>query len=176
MFLHEETINFLKFVLVGIVFAVIFDFFRAYRKYKKVKKSFVIIQDIIFLTIVFCITTIVMLNFLNAEIRIYHFFAIVAGICIYLSTISKLVIQIYIEFLKASKAILKFIFLPINLIKEISTKILKKVEKISKKGCNKFKNVVFNICTKIKSLFNNKNVLKDKKIKVKRVKIKRQKR
>lgn len=175
MVLEAETLNFIKFIFIGIIFAIIFDFFRAYRKYKKVNKSFVILQDIIFLFIIFLITTITMIYFLDSEIRIYHFLAVIIGISIYIPILSKHIIKVYISFFKVSHSIFLFVLLPIKLIKEISTKILQKTRKFVKYGCNKSKYMVLNIYMKMKSLFKKIAPKKLKKTKVKRVKLKKTK-
>ena len=38
MYVSNQVIDFIEFVLIGVLIASIFDFFRAYRKIKKVKE------------------------------------------------------------------------------------------------------------------------------------------
>ena len=47
----EQLIDFLQFVLIGVIISIIFDFFRSYRMNKKVSNISVMIQDILFFVI-----------------------------------------------------------------------------------------------------------------------------
>ena len=52
----EQLIDFFQFIMIGIVISLIFDMFRAYRAIKHRKSTFsVMLQDIIYFTIVTCI-------------------------------------------------------------------------------------------------------------------------
>ena len=48
----SHIVEFLKFVLIGGIIGIIFDFFRAYRKNKKVSTFVVTLQDIIYFLII----------------------------------------------------------------------------------------------------------------------------
>ena len=52
MYVSNQVIDFIEFVLIGVLIASIFDFFRAYRKIKKVSTLTVMIQDSIYFIIV----------------------------------------------------------------------------------------------------------------------------
>ena len=53
----SHIVEFLKFVLIGGIIGIIFDFFRAYRKNKKVSTFVVTLQDIIYFLIIFIVVT-----------------------------------------------------------------------------------------------------------------------
>ena len=73
----EQSKEFIEFVALGILIALIFDFFRAYRKYKKVNYIGVIFQDIIFFLIVSLIIIFSIVYILDSNIRIYIFLAVI---------------------------------------------------------------------------------------------------
>lgn len=73
----EQSTEFIEFVFIGILIALVFDFFRAYRKYKKVNYIGVIFQDIIFFLIVSIIIIFSIIYILDSNIRIYIFLAVI---------------------------------------------------------------------------------------------------
>lgn len=88
MELHQETISFLTFILVGVIYGIIFDFFRALRKVKKPKDFVVSIQDILYFIIVGIILVVTMCTRTLNGIRIYSILSILLGVVIYMSTLS----------------------------------------------------------------------------------------
>ena len=97
----NQVMNFLQFITIGIIIALIFDFFRAYRTRKKVSNFSVMIQDIIYFFIVTIIIVFSIVNFLDSSLRLYVFIAIVIGIMIYISILSKFILKIYDAFFKS---------------------------------------------------------------------------
>ena len=47
MYVSNQLIDFLEFVVVGAIIGIVFDFFRGYRKIKNVSTITVVIQDVI---------------------------------------------------------------------------------------------------------------------------------
>lgn len=89
-------------ILVGVILALIFDFFRLMRRKGKIKNIVVYLQDVLYWIIV---TFIIILSaFLtnNGELRGYMFFGYIIGAIFYLLIFSKL-------FLKISGSIIDFI-------------------------------------------------------------------
>ena len=150
MELKSETINFLTFVIVGIVLGIVFDFFRAMRKIKKYSTRVVYLQDIIFFIITGLIISSVLIYKLQYDLRIYLFFAIILGVIIYIVTFSRHVVRVLISLIRTSKTIFLFMLLPLQLLNNVwnslNYKIFRDIKrylsKIKEKCCNKFFNMV----------------------------------
>lgn len=142
MELKEETITFFIFILLGIIVGIIFDFFRAIRKVKKCKEKYVYLQDILFFLITGVVLSSALIYILADEIRLYLFVSLFLGIVIYMSTISIFIMKIFVRIIKISDEIIKFIFLPLKLYKDIFMTIYDFLLKKCKKYCNKFHNVI----------------------------------
>ncbi len=132
MYVSNQVIDFLEFVLIGVLIASIFDFFRAYRKIKKVSTLAVMIQDIIYFIIVTIVIIFSIIKLLDSQIRLYVFLGILIGSSIYFSTISMYVMKVYMLFFNMLKKIISTIFLPVLLSLQIITKLVKKVKKNEK--------------------------------------------
>lgn len=137
MVLHSETIDFLIFVLVGFIFSIIFDFFRAIRKFKKVKTNTVYIQDIIYFTIIGVILLITITTFLTQTFRIYLLLSIILGVFIYIGVFGNKILKLFIKILSFGDKILQFIFLPIEALIQVYEKQIKKYKKIVVNCCKK---------------------------------------
>ena len=149
-----QLIEFFQFVAIGIVIALIFDFFRAYRKYKKVSNKGIILQDILFFSIVSVIIIFSIIYILDSNIRLYILLAVLVGILSYISILSKFFLKIYSFIISAFFDTISFIFLPIKLNLQIILKIYNFFKKIFKKCCKKFFYVISCLCNKLnKSLF-----------------------
>lgn len=150
MQISDELITFFKFVSVGIIISVIFDFFRACRKMRKTSSIVVVIQDIIFFFIATVITTISIITMLDSNIRVYVFFAIILGCLIYLSLFSKMIIKLEMIFLKQIGSIISVFFTPIFLNLQIFIIICKFFKKNIQKCCKKFLYMLSLICKFVK--------------------------
>lgn len=155
----EQLINFLYFIVTGIILSIIFDIFRILRKTIKTSDTITNIEDVLFgvITGIIILTSIFLFN--NGELRFYIFLGIIIGITFYIIFISKYFIRINVALINFIKKIiilttkpfiflLKFIkrlfFKPISFIciniKLLSKKIFinfKKATKINKKAINK---------------------------------------
>jgi hypothetical protein len=174
MNLSSQTIDFMQFMIVGGLLAIVFDIFRAYRRYKKTSRKFVMIQDIIFFLIALLILIFSIVLLLDNSLRLYLFIAIFLGILIYLNFFSKFVIKIYINIFKLYNRVLIFFLLPFNLVFQVFKEIYIFLKKIVKKTCIIGKYVIFYMynkirCVKIRFLkFNIQKRVKDGKFKKKK--------
>lgn len=157
----EQLVEFFDFVVIGIIIALIFDFFRAYRKYKKSTNISVVIQDILFFLIVTVLIMFSMVYILNSSIRLYIFLAILVGIMLYIACFSKYFLKIYDIIINFFVESIKFIFLPINVVLQCLYVLAKFFRKIIKKCCKMFFYMIF----LIRKMFNFKKVKTNKKCK-----------
>lgn len=119
------------FIITGLCIGLLFDFFRIQRKVFKTVDFVTYIQDILFWILSGIIVIIVVMKYTNGEIRMYMMSGMVLGILIYMSIISKYIINI-------NTAILKYIIAFFNLL----LYPFKKICKILKKSWKKKKNMV----------------------------------
>ncbi|MEG2310587.1 MAG: spore cortex biosynthesis protein YabQ [Clostridia bacterium] len=167
MFVTEQLIDFSQFIFIGIIIAVMFDFFRAYRKYKKVSTFTVIVQDIIYFILATLVVVIAIIFILNSNIRLHIFIALFIGFLLYISLLSKYIMKIYMLLFATFSTIFDIIITPIKLLIQFFQKLCNIFGKISTKCCKKFIYVLsflHNVVIKIKSIF-----LKCRKIKTKEV-------
>lgn len=135
--LCNETIIFLTFVLIGCIFSIVFDFFRAIRKYNKMDRRNVYIQDILYFIIITIILLVAILNIRQDVFRLYLIVAIVLGIIIYISIIGNKVRDIFVSIFKVSHKIKQFIFIPLELFGTLFEKQIKILKKIIVNCCKK---------------------------------------
>ena len=135
----EQLINFIYFIITGMLLSIVFDVFRILRKSFKTSDLITNIEDILF----GIITGIIILNsiflFNNGELRLYIFIGIVVGIIIYMLFISKYFIKINVAIINFIKKIIILLTKPFK----ISFKFIKRIF---------FKPISF-ICINIKLLF-----------------------
>ena len=126
--IQNQTYVFLCSLFVGVILAVIFDFFRILRRKGNTKNYIVYIQDIIYWIIVTFV--IIMSAFItnDGELRGYMFIGYILGAIIYIVTISRYI-------LKSVNKLLDFIEKTLNKIKEILHKIMQKF-KFNNKNVN----------------------------------------
>ena len=105
--LSQEEI-FIKFLIIGTIISMIFEFFRRLRFHFKTTDLVTFIQDIIFTLIsgFIIIKNIIDLN--NGKIRFYIILGIIFGILIYSLTLKKVYVIILDVLVKICKKILKF--------------------------------------------------------------------
>ena len=159
MSLSEETITFLVFVVMGMVFSVIFDVFRAIRKVKKMKNMTIYFQDILYFLIIGTILLLIIINYMNTELRVYLILAIILGVIIYISTVGNLVMNLLSTLMKLSGKLMEFLLLPITIYTTIFAKQINILKKYVIKCCKKISNMInlnhikkkFKTFTKIKT-------------------------
>lgn len=146
-----QIIEFFNFVLIGIILALVFDFFRAYRKYKgKSSNISIIFQDILYFFIATIIIVISLVYVLNSSIRAYIFLAIILGIMTYITVLSSYIMKIYCLVISSFLNTVKFIFLPIILQFSLLKNMCNFLIKYIKKCCKKFFYMIFFICKGIR--------------------------
>lgn len=134
----KQIIEFIEFSFIGILLAIIFDFFRAYRKFKTPTSKATIIQDIIYFLIAMVIVTLSVINILDSNFRLYIIIAVMFGVLIHINIFSKFAIKLFIMFFKTSESIFEFLNITLTFYKQILIKILRLFKKIVKKCCKKF--------------------------------------
>lgn len=144
-----QLMDFLQFILIGIIVSIIFDFFRAYRIVKKNNNFSVFFQDFIYFFIVTLIIILSIVYVLDTELRLYIFIAIILGIGIYISLFSKYFLFCYDKIFKLVFKIFDFILLPIYLVSSVLKIISNFFSKKLKKCCKKFFYVISLICIKL---------------------------
>lgn len=138
MSVTKQFIEFVEFTCIGIILAIIFDFFRAYRKFKTPTNKSTIIQDIIYFIIATVIVVLGVINILESNFRVYVIIAILFGVAIHINKFSKHTIKLFIIFFKTSESIFEFLNITLTFYKQILAKILNLFKKILKKCCKRF--------------------------------------
>ena len=135
---QNQSYLFLVFTLTGVTIGILFDFFRILRKAIKTPNFVTYIEDILFWILTGLLILYNIWYFNDGEIRIYMFLGIIIGLLIYMSTISKPIIQIFSKVLEIIINILKIPFRVISIVfGKISTKILSIFANFTKKFTNK---------------------------------------
>lgn len=148
----NQLIEFIQFILIGLVISVIFDFFRAYRVAKKPNNLIVFIQDFIYFFIVTIIIICSIINVSDSSLRFYIFIALILGISIYMSVLSQFFMKLYDKIFKVINFIFDLFILPLKLLFQFMQKIYKFFEKYIKKCCKMFLYMVSLICNKLLKL------------------------
>lgn len=138
MSVTKQFIEFVEFICIGMILAIIFDFFRAYRKFKTPTNKSTIIQDIIYFVIATIIVVLGVVNILESNFRVYIIIAVLFGVVIHINKFSKYTIKLFIIFFKTSESIFEFLNITLAFYKQILTKILNLFKKILKKCCKSF--------------------------------------
>jgi len=142
MTLSEETTVFLVFVVMGMLFSVVFDLFRAVRKVRKLKNRTIYIQDIMYFLIIGTILLWLIITYMNTELRLYLIFAIILGVVIYISTVGNMVVNVLVKLMKFSKEIICFLVLPLTIYMALFEKQIGILKKYVIKCCKKIKYMV----------------------------------
>ena len=92
----NQAYLFLIFTLNGVLIGLLFDFFRILRKTFKTANLITYIEDIVFwimtgISIIFC-----MYNFSDGNLRLFMFLGLIFGIIIYMLTLSKIIIKLFV--------------------------------------------------------------------------------
>lgn len=157
MSLCSETIKFLIFVAVGIIFSIIYDFFRALRKIKKRKTLVVCMQDILYFIIIGIVLLLVVLNINGDTFRLYIIIAMVLGIVTYISIVGNKIMHFFYYIFKCSNVFIEFIFLPVKVYLVVFNKQVKKIEKYVIMCCKKISYMIKFYHKKVKLAFSKRN-------------------
>ncbi len=119
----EQLINFIYFIITGVILSIIFDIFRVLRRAFKTSDIITNIEDVIFgiLTGIIMLASIFLIN--NGELRLYIFIGIAIGIILYMLFISK-------YFIKINVSVINFIKKGISLVTKPFIFLLKIIKKV----------------------------------------------
>ena len=163
MGLHRETISFLAFTILGNIYGILFDYFRALRKVKKRRDIIVSIQDIVYFVIVGIVLILFMYIYMKESLRMYLIFSVVLGLVIYISIVGNKVRDIFVKLINGYNKFVNFIFLPFEMFRQIFAKQINFFKNLANKCCKKILYVInFNYCKliTIKKKLNTKEVEK----------------
>lgn len=145
----NQAYLFLIFTLNGVCIGLIFDLFRILRKSFKTSNLIIYIQDILFWIFTGISIVFFMYNYSDGSIRLYMILGLILGFLLYLLTISKYIIKVFVIIICIIKRIIirsiNIINMPIqftkNLIKKTVVKhsytLFLKVQQIFTKHFNK---------------------------------------
>ena len=153
MYVSSELLEFLDFLLIGVLISFIFDFFRAFRRVRKVSFIVVAVQDIIYFLIITVILIFSIIFLLNTSIRLYIFLAVLSGILIYATFFSKHIIKFYMKIFKMTRRIFVFLAMPLKLTVQILIKIYNFFKKYIKKCCKMFRSMILIVCKRLNNIF-----------------------
>ena len=142
MHIQSETITFMYFVLIGVIFTIIFDFFRALRKIKKPTNNIVIAQDILYFVIITIVLIISILNINEEVFRLYLIIAIILGMLLYALLVANKVRNLFVILINKLYGVVDFVFLPVKVHIMFLGSICKKIKKCVKLCCKKKKDMI----------------------------------
>lgn len=124
----SQAFIFVIFIINGILIAFIFDLFRISRKTFKTPDWLTYVEDISFWLISCIILAYSIYTYNNGAIRLYMFIGLIIGAIIYIITISKYVIKIFVTVIDKIKHILQIIAkcaaFPVKLVLKWGRKLL----------------------------------------------------
>ncbi len=127
-FVASQIQTFIIFILIGIIIALIFDFFRILRKSFYTPDWLTYVEDILFWIITCIILAFSIYKYNNGEIRFYMFIGVIIGAILYIISLSKYIVKIFVCIIKKIKdwinLIVYYLFLPIKLIGKIIKRII----------------------------------------------------
>ena len=149
MILPNYYQNVIVFAILGLISGILFDFFRSFRKASTSKSDFIVIlQDIIYLTIITICIILSIYYFIDDDIRLYMIVSFILSIYVYEKLVSKYIICFFTAFLKKISSIISFV-ITIKIHLEFSKKIIIFLHKFVKKCCIKIIYMVTYICKKL---------------------------
>ncbi len=152
MSLQIETINFLIFVVMGMLFSLIFDVFRAIRKINMPKKNIINLQDVIYFIIIGTMLVFVIVNMQGEVLRLYLILAIVIGAILYTLVAKNYIRNLFIILINKMSGIIQFIFLPLKIHYMFLCKVCKKIKKCVKVSCKRKSDMIEFYHKKVKNV------------------------
>ena len=104
----SQALNFLYSIILGLIFASAYDFFRSLRIVKSHTAIMVFFEDVIYFSVLSMVTFVFLLSVTNGEVRGYVLFGIIIGFLFFIFTVSK-------YYIIALTFLLKVFFKAINL-------------------------------------------------------------
>ncbi len=152
MSLQSETINFFIFVVAGMFFSLLFDFFRALRKINRPNKNILNIQDIIYFIIVGIILILLIINMNGEVLRIYLILAIILGVILYTLVVRNNIRDLFVILINKMVGVIQFIFLPLKIHYMFLCMVCKKIKKCVKLSCKKKSDMIEFYHKKVKNV------------------------
>ena len=112
--IYTQLQLFFIFLINGLLIGLLFDFFRILRKAIKTADFITYVEDALFWILTGFIILYSIFTYNNGEIRLFMFLAIILGILIYLTFISKIILSISLGIINVVKKIFSIVF---NIIK-----------------------------------------------------------
>ena len=163
--IYTQVQLFFIFLINGLLIGLLFDFFRILRKAMKTADFITYIEDALFWVLTGFIILYSIFTYNNGEIRLFMFLAIILGLLIYLTFISKIILSISLGIINVIKKILGTVF---NIIKIPLHFFMKMIKKLF---LNPISFIIINIRNYFTKSFKNfSNILKKVKISNKFVK------
>lgn len=163
--IYTQVQLFFIFLINGLLIGLLFDFFRILRKAMKTADFITYIEDALFWGLTGFIILYSIFTYNNGEIRLFMFLAIILGLLIYLTFISKIILSISLGIINVIKKILGTVF---NIIKIPLHFFMKMIKKLF---LNPISFIIINIRNYFTKSFKNfSNILKKVKISNKFVK------
>ena len=163
--IYTQVQLFFIFLINGLLIGLLFDFFRILRKAMKTADFITYIEDTLFWVLTGFIILYSIFTYNNGEIRLFMFLAIILGLLIYLTFISKIILSISLGIINVIKKILGTVF---NIIKIPLHFFMKMIKKLF---LNPISFIIINIRNYFTKSFKNfSNILKKVKISNKFVK------
>ncbi len=126
----SQAYLFLIFALNGVCIGLIFDFFRILRKSFKTMNLITYIQDVLFWIFTGISIIFFMYNFSDGSMRLYMILGLILGFLLYLLTISKYIIKLFVIIICIIKKLIirsiNIIYIPIKFIKILINKTVVK--------------------------------------------------
>lgn len=156
---------FFIFLINGLLIGLLFDFFRILRKAIKTADFITYIEDALFWVLTGLIILYSIFTYNNGEIRLFMFLAIILGISVYITFISKIILSISLGIINVVKKIFSIVFHIIKIPFHFFIKLIREV------FLNPISFIIINISNYFtKYIKNFSNVLKKRKISNKFVK------
>ena len=135
--LSHQSMVFLLFIALGMVFSAVYDVLRALRRVFKYKSWLVQAQDLVFWIIATLLVFYAILIINYGEVRAYIILGIILGTIIYFSAFSPFVLRVFVRLIKwikkAVELLIKIILAPFIFIYKLIAKPVKKILKFIKK-------------------------------------------
>lgn len=125
--IYTQLQLFFIFLINGLLICLLFDFFRILRKAIKTADFITYIEDVLFWILTGFIILYSIFTYNNGEIRLFMFLAIIVGILIYLTFISKMILSISLSIINVVKKILGTVFHIIKIPFQFLMKWIKKI-------------------------------------------------
>ena len=125
--IYTQLQLFFIFLINGLLIGLLFDFFRILRKAIKTADFITYIEDVLFWILTGFIILYSIFTYNNGEIRLFMFLAIIVGILIYLTFISKMILSISLSIINVVKKILGTVFHIIKIPFQFLMKWIKKI-------------------------------------------------